>query len=386
MKKWLVAAFSLVLMGNQNHSKRMYYVDIPLSSTQELGELRGRGFDIAGINFDNQTVSLVMKETELLRAKNLNIISMREVGRLDEEYKNPQEVEAILIETEKNFPGLVRRESIGKSVEGRDIWAVAITNKDSNQKRTKPTILVDATHHAREVMTTEVALDVIEYLTENHDTETKVQDWLDKYEVWVVPMLNPDGNHRVWTEDTMWRKNAQGGYGVDINRNYPYRWAGCSGSSGSKTSDTYRGASPASEPETQALMNLVKRINPKFNLSYHSYSEIVIYPFGCSPETVPNPDAKVYLETGKQLASKLVKDSGSGSYKPGTSYDLLYNVDGGSIDWMYRYEKVMAFVVELNGSWQGFQPSYKTWRNVTVQRQRAGWMYLLEQMDAPGIK
>ena len=128
------------------------------------------------------------------------------------------------------------------------------------------------------------------------------------------------------------------------------------------------------------------RIQPKFNLSYHSYSELVIYPFGCSPEKVPSPDADIYLQTGKELAKKLVKDSGQGSYKAGTSYELLYNVDGGSIDWMYGKEKVMAFVVELNGSYQGFQPSYSKWRDSTVARQRAGWMYLLEQMDKPGIK
>jgi len=386
MKKWLVVALTAVLLGNQTHSRRYYYVEVPMESPKDLEPLRAQGYDIAGVDFEKKTASLVMEETELSRARNLTVIAMREFDRLDEEYKNPAEVEASLIETEKNYPHLVRRESIGKSVEGREIWAVALTHKFSRKKAPKKTLLVDATHHAREVMTTEVALDIIDYLTKNFAADEQVRKWLDNYEVWVVPMLNPDGNERVWTEDRMWRKNARGGYGVDINRNYPYSWAKCNGSSGFTGSDTYRGASAGSEPETQALIQLVTRIQPKFNLSYHSYSELVIYPFGCNPETVPSPDADVYLQTGKELAKKLVKDSGQGSYKAGTSYDLLYNVDGGSIDWMYGKEKVMAFVVELNGSYQGFQPSYSKWRDSTVARQRAGWMYLLEQMDKPGIK
>ena len=386
MKQWLVLAATLVLLGNQTHAKRFYYVDIPMGSHADIASLRMQGLDVAGIDLERGIVSLVLEEKELKRTRDLGAVAIRELDRLDEEYKTPSELESILIEAEKNYPHLVRRESIGKSVEGREIWAVALTHKFSKSQEPKKTMLVDSMHHAREVMTVEVAIDIIDYLTKNYESDEKVKKWMDSYEIWVVPMLNPDGNDRVWNSDRMWRKNAQGGYGVDVNRNYPYSWAKCNGSSGSKFSDTYRGASEGSEPETQALMSLVRRIQPKFNLSYHSYSELVIYPFGCSPEKVPSPDAKIYLETGKELARKLVRDSGSGSYKAGTSYELLYNVDGGSIDWMYGKEKVMSFVVELNGSGQGFQPNYKKWRDSTVERQRAGWMYLLDQMGAPGIK
>lgn len=386
MKKWIVLATTFVLLGNHSARQAQFYVEVPLTSSSDVAELRAKGLDVAGIDLERKIVSIVMKESELNRLRGVQVVSQREINRLDEEYKNPSEVESALIDFEKNYPQLVRRESIGKSVEGRDIWAVVLTQKYSRGKEPKKTILVDAMHHAREVMTTEVALDIIDYLTKNYETDPKVRNWMDKYEIWVVPMLNPDGNNRVWSEENMWRKNTQGGHGVDINRNYPYEWASCNGSSSLKSSDTYHGASGGSEPETQALMALATRIQPKFNLSYHSYSELVIYPFGCDPKTVPSSDAKIYLETGKELAKRLVRDSGEGHYQAGTSYDLLYNVDGGSIDWMYGKEKIMAFVVELNGSWQGFQPSYKKWRDSTVQKQRAGWMYLLDQMGEPGIK
>lgn len=386
MKKWLLLAASALVLESQAYAQNSYYVEVPFKAASEIGELRARGLDVAGVNLETHTVSLVMNEKDLKATRDLGILSFREVGRLDDEYLDPTELEGILSNYERNYPDLVRRESIGKTHEGRDIWAVALTQKYSNQKEPKKAIVIDSMHHAREVMTTEVAVDIIDYLTKNYETDSKVKSWLDKYEIWVVPMLNPDGNNKVWTEDHMWRKNTSGGHGVDINRNYPYAWASCNGSSGFQFSDTFRGPSGGSELETQALMSLVSRVKPKFNLSYHSFSEIVIYPFGCDPKTVPEPDAAVYLKTGKELASKLGRDSGSGSYKAGTSYDLLYNVDGGSIDWMYGKEKVMAFVVELNGSSQGFQPDYKKWRDSTVKRQREGWIYLLDQMAVPGIK
>ena len=172
---------------------------------------------------------------------------------------------------------------------------------------------------------------------------------------------------------------------MDVNRNYPYDFNSCGGSSGNQHSDTYRGASPGSEPETQALMQLASDIKPKFNISYHSFSEIVIYPFGCQPKQIPSGDRQIYHGVGNELARRLIRDSGNGSYQAGTSYELLYNVDGGSVDWMYGEEKIMSFVVEINSSSQGFQPSYQQWRDRTLKIQRKGWEYILEAMDGPDL-
>ncbi len=203
--------------------------------------------------------------------------------------------------------------------------------------------------------------------------------------VWVVPVINPDGYQISWSSYRYWRKNARGGFGVDLNRNFPAGFGG-SGSSGFKRSDTYRGESAGSELETKAIMALASRIHPVLAVSYHSFSEIVIYPFGCSPKKIAGTDAAIYLGVAKELSKTLVRDSGNGTYTPGTSYELLYNVDGGSVDWMYDKEKTMAFVVEINSDAQGFQPSYSQWRDKTVLRQRPGWQYILDRMSGPGLK
>lgn len=374
---------AVLLCATAVATAREYYVDVPMSGPADLKKYTEMGFDVGGVDVEKKTATLVMQEAALSRTRSLRVISKREVGRLDQAFKKYSDVEKALLDTEKRFPHLTKIESIGKSGEGREILAIQITAQFSLQK--KEVVLFDAMHHAREVMTPEVALDIVDYLTRNFDTDLKVRNWLNKYEVWVIPMVNPDGNNKVWNAATMWRKNTKGGYGVDVNRNYPYAWNTCNGSSGNKNDDDYRGASAGSEPETQAITNFVKKIRPKMNISYHSFSEIVIYPFGCSPKKITAPDATRYLAVGKELARRLVRDSGSGSYAPGTSYQLLYDVDGGSIDWMYNEAKVMSFVVEVNSTTQGFQPSYAKWRDISVERQRAGWQYILDEMSGPGV-
>lgn len=364
-------------------SAKEFYVTVPASGAEDLKKLVEQGYDVGGIDVEKKTATLVVHESQSLRG--LRVLSKREIGRPDALYKKPVDIERTLLQVADYYPHLVTVEKIGRTHDGRDIMAAHIASKFVSSTEPKKAVVFDAMHHAREIMTPEVALDIVDYLTKNYATDPQVQKWVNSYDIWVVPMVNPDGNHKVWNGSSMWRKNVLNGYGVDNNRNYPYEWNSCAGSSGSTSSDTYRGPSPASEPETQALMNLVKRVKPMFNISYHSYSEIVIYPFGCSPKKIPSPDREVYEGVGKDLAKKLVRDSGSGTYTAGTSYELLYNVDGGSIDWMYAANKTMAFVIEINSGSQGFQPSFTTWRDKTVEKQRKGWQYILERMEGPGL-
>lgn len=379
---------TLFLLAGGPAPEKRYYVEVPFTGPEGLRSLVEQGYDVGGVNLEKSTATLVVAERDLNRARGLRALSTRPILAPDEQYKKPEDVEQALKNAEKNFPDLAKVESIGQSVEGRDIWAIHLTafKVPAADGGEKPAVLFDAMHHAREVMTSEVALDIVDYLTTNYASDASVKKWMDRYNIWVIPMNNPDGNSKVWGHNSMWRKNTQGGYGVDINRNYPYAWNTCNGSSGNKGADDYRGESAGSEPETQAIMALTERIKPVFDISYHSFSQIVIYPYGCSGHHIPSEDKEVYEGIGRELASKLVTDSGSGHYRAGTSYELLYNVDGGSIDWMYDATKTMAFVIEMNGDSLGFQPSYDKWRDKTVERQRAGWQFILDRMEGPGIR
>jgi carboxypeptidase T len=337
--------------------------------------------DVAGVDIDAKTADVVVTDAEYknLEAAGFNVevkMSTSLMRSPDSEYKNPEEIVKILNDFHARFPELTVLKEVGKSLQGRSIWALKISDNAQVREANEPAVLFNGMHHAREVMGPEVALDIIETLLDNYGKDNKITHWVDSNEIWVMPMFNVDGNNIVWTKDTMWRKNARGNYGVDINRNYPYAWGSCNGSSGSTYAQDYRGPSPASEPETNVMMNLVKEIRPVFDISYHSYSQLVIYPFGCNGKHTPNAD--VVEKIGKEMGTKL-------GYKPGTSWETLYSTDGGDIDWMYGEYQVIPYVIEVNKSSDGFQPSFDL-RQPTVELNRKGWQHLLDRVDGSGIR
>jgi carboxypeptidase T len=348
-------------------------------------EFRRRGIDVAGQDILKDEVYLYVdtKDRADLLTLGLDLGEMHPAGSLqgspDEEYKTPNEVNELLSKYASQFPQLATLSSFGKSLEGRDLQVLKITNGSG----IKPTILFNGMHHAREVMTTEVVLDIADYLLSNYGRDPKVTAWVDNYEIYLVPMFNVDGNNKVWNEDNMWRKNTRGRFGVDLNRNYPYGWNSCNGSSPYEMAQDYRGPSAASEPETRALMGLVAQVRPVFDISFHSFSELVIYPYGCGEHT---EQKDVVEPIGQKIASLLPRDDGRGTYSAGTPPDLLYPADGGDMDWMYHEYNVLPYVIELNSASLGFQPSYSKWRDKTVTKMRASWMYLLDRMSESSIE
>lgn len=359
------------------------------NTPDKIRSLVEQGYDIAGMNLEHGTIDIITPRLDDNWSTNFlgfQIQSRRNVtlsNAPEDEYKNSDEVEQLLKGYADNYPHLVSLESIGKSVQHRNIWAIKITDHPEKRETEEPQILFNAMHHAREVMSTEVSLDIVEYLITRYGTDPAVTKWIENNEIWVVPMINVDGNNKIWNGNNMWRKNVSYENGVDINRNYPYAWGNCNGSSGNPISETYRGPYAASEPETQALMGLVARIQPTFNISFHSYSEIVIYPYGCEGQRTESTE--IVEEIGQQIAKLLPRDSGHGTYAAGTSWELLYPVDGGDIDWMYHQYHVLPFVIEVNSSFQGFQPPYH-WRQPTVEKMRNGWQMLLERSNQSGIR
>lgn len=342
--------------------------------------LKQNEFDITGVNYKTMEIEALLSDAELamIQSQKTQIkfsFPQNLAMAPDQEYKNPQEIEDFLREVHAQYPDITEIKSIGKSLEGRDIWAIKISD-NVRVDEVEPTILVNGMHHAREVMTPEITTDMVSYLTSNYGKDEAVTRWVNNTEIWVIPMFNVDGNNKMWTEDSMWRKNTRNGFGVDLNRNYPYGWNSCKGSSASTGAQDYRGTAPASEPETQAMMNFVAEIKPVFDISYHSYSEIVIYPYGCRPNRTPTEEAVEII--GAEIGKKI-------DYKPGTAWELLYNADGGDIDWMYTAHQVIPYVIEVNGTWDGFHPNYKKMRDKTVLRNRPGWQHLFTRLEGPSI-
>src|SRR5262249_39437001 len=144
-------------------------------------------------------------------------------------------------------------------------------------------MLIVACHHAREINTPVVALDAIDRLLNGYGVDPEVTTLVNRYEIWVAPVWNPDGYNYVFTTDNLWRKNRRnnggGAFGVDQNRNYPFGWtAACSGST-SPSSDTYKGPSASSEPETQTMTALSNDRNFDKVIDFHSYGRDLLYAY-----------------------------------------------------------------------------------------------------------
>lgn len=263
-----------------------------------------------------------------------------------------------LANLQRVFPDLTHVETLGTSIEGRSIPVLKISDHAAEDDPSEPDVLIVGNHHARELMSVEVPLHLARTLLSSYATDPDIRRLVDEREVWIVPMLNPDGH--VYQQETQerpgWRKNRRllddGVFGVDLNRNYPFRWGlDDEGSSGNFFNETYRGATPLSEPESQALMRLVQRQEFEIALSYHSFGELLLYPWGYT-RMQRTPDHAVYVA----LAAEMVRDNG---YRPGNAYSgVIYVTNGGWGDTMYgdtstKSKQTFAFTVELNSLAQG---------------------------------
>ena len=389
MKLFISAVILLLALNSFAHEGQLFnkswtmIAGVKVQNLQKgLKTLSQMDLDIAGISYDQKIVDVLIDEHDYNHLKSLgfdiDVMNTKGVSASpDEEYKNPKEIQELLENFNAKYPQLTKLVSIGKSLEGRDIWAIKITEEAHLDDPSKPVVLFNSMHHAREIMTPEISIDIIEYLLENSSSNSEVKEWLATTVIWVMPMFNVDGNNKMWNDDKYWRKNTRNGYGVDLNRNYPSGWGSCNGSSGSMSSQTYRGPEPASEPETLAMMNFIENTRPVFDISYHSYSELVIYPYGCEDQRTQT----------KEVVEKIGKHIGKAvDYKAGTAWELLYNADGGDIDWMYEAYQVIPFVLEVNSRWAGFHPDYSRWRDKTVERNRVGWQYLIKRAHQSGIR
>jgi len=392
----VVLVFLLSALNVQAHnavsSSKNRMVTLKLTDfKKQILELRENGVEILGINIEQSTVDIVEEEGGFVGAnlKNAKVLRSGEIKHEfapDARYTTYDKLSTFLRQLTDAHQDISRLVSLGKTLEGRDILAVKISTNPDEVDSTKPNVVFNAMHHAREVMTAEVGMDIAEYLLKQHSSNEKVRSWIDQVVIWVIPMVNPDGNNKVWTYDTMWRKNARPPSGVDINRNYPFKWKACNGASDSPSAQDYRGPSANSEPETQVMVNFIKKVRPVMSISFHSYSELVLYPLSCQGEHAPNHD--LIAKIGKEIASKLPSDSGNGFYKPGTPWEVLYGVDGGDIDYYYNEAQTLPYVIEMNqsgGIFKPFEPDYAKFRQKTVEKMRAAWGLVMNRVTGSGI-
>jgi carboxypeptidase T len=341
-------------------------------------EVAQSGVDVLGVRDGAMEVVASPAQASALRAQGLSLdlagdwramlaergggVSTRAAADFpagDEGYHTYDEMVAALQAAASEHPDITAVSSLGKSYEGRDIPIIKISDNAATDED-EPEVLFTCNMHAREHLTTEMCLRIVERLTSG-------SDFVASREIYVVPSLNPDGSTYDISggEYQGWRKNRQpnsnGTVGTDPNRNFAYKWGCCDGSSTSPSAEDYRGPSAASAPEVAALQAFVdSRVvggvqQIKGHIDFHTFSELVLWPFGHTFDTVTEGMTQAEYDRFSSIGEEMAASNG---YTPDQSSGL-YITDGDINDWMWGAHKVLSYCFEMyptGGGIDGFYP------------------------------
>jgi len=313
-------------------------------------------------------------------------------------YHNYTEIINTLFYLNDTYSGLVDLFSIGKSWQNQDIYCIRLTNEDITHP--KPKLLFAGYHHARELISAELALYFAVEAATKFGTNETITHMLNYSEIYIIPALNVDGFSAV-KENEWQRKNVHpfdedndtlldedppedvdgdgyiedliqwDGYqwvfvrwegidsdsdgslnedwvgGVDLNRNYGYQWnASCYSGSPYAWAEDYRGPAPFSEPETQAMRDLALGNDFRYAISFHSGSESIGYPWGYTAN--PTPDDNIFRQVASNLSALVGAPYGQSALG-------MYTLSGSWDDWMYANRSTFALTCEIytnQSAWQ----------------------------------
>ena len=292
-------------------------------------------------------------------------------------------IQSKVAKLEMQYPNILDTTTIGYSIENREITAFKISD-NVDQSEDEARIIFIGTYHAREWIVPNVTYLIIQELLENYEQDASTRSFINNTEIFVVPMVNPDGHiySMIDASKRFWRKNRRnnkdGTFGVDLNRNHSFKWGlNNTGSSPLSSSQTYRGVTADSEPETRAVRDFVRKYRPDILLSYHSYGELVLYPWGYTRETTGSNHSRI----AAKISEKIREVHGrSYTFQQGIE---LYPTNGDLTDWSYGELGILSFTIELrprSNSLQGFVlPENEILP--TFQENYNSVLYLLEEVQ-----
>ena len=295
----------------------------------------------------------------LLAAALAPVATSAEYPAQDSRYHSYPEMVSHIKAVAARHPNLVRLFSIGKSYQGRRIWAAEVSDHAGTDEA-EPEVLFDGLHHAREHLSAEMPIYILDLLTSQYGRQTdlgrRVTRLVDERRTWIIFMVNPDGLQYDLTGSPYrsWRKNRQptpgsGGTGTDINRNYGYRFGCCSASSGNPAAWNFRGPRAWSTPEARALRDFIlgrvvdgqQRI--RTHITFHTAGELVLWPYSYTYRDLPPDMTELDMRTFRAMGKAMARENG---YTPKQS-SSMYPTDGDMIDWTYARQRIFSFTFEL---------------------------------------
>ncbi len=397
----------LLSIGNTDKMVVRVYAD----DYNNLSRIELKSLDIAGRRYQ-EYFDLVVSPDEYgfvlssgLRSEiitdNLDLLKDEFRGQ----YHSYDEVTQILRNFVSSYPSLCKLDSIGPSYQGRWVYAVKVSDEPQVEDSTEPGVLFDGLHHAREWATIETVIFYADTLTKGYGTDPVITDLVDNNEIWLIPIVNPDGYVYDYPGGNMWRKNRKpylGYTGTDLNRNYngalnedPHGdW--CSVPDGGSITNhpshsTFCGAYAGFGDVVDAMMDFHRTHDINANISYHSYGEEIIWPWAYTNPGY-TPDNEAYVAIAQVMASRIHR-VGSGYYQATGS---LYPNTGTTRTWVYGYHhyvkgsSCLSYTIEIGTSF--YQSTgdldyiaHENWKGALYLAQKADSIreFLLPDVPAP---
>ena len=373
------------------------YVVDGASTAQDRTAISSTGAAIDQVAADEVLVTATPDEAAKITALGFEVEGleiMQTFATPDPGYTTYTELLDFIDDTVSDHPGLITSSVIGTSYQGRDIVAVKISD-NATADENEPEVLFTHGQHAREHLTVEMAVYLMDLLTDEYGADPRITDLVDGREIWIIPNVNPDGSaYDMATSNWRnWRKNRQPNsgssyVGTDLNRNWDYNWGCCGGSSGSPSSSTYRGPAPESATEVQVVADFVRGrvVNGEQQITsaidFHTYSELILWPFGYTYSDVTGGMNLDEYNTHVALGTHMANANG---YTPQQSSDL-YITDGSINDWLWGDQRIVNFTYEMypRSAWSGggfYPPSSVIDRE--TERNREAVLRLLDYADCP---
>ncbi|WP_460068938.1 M14 family metallopeptidase [Streptomyces sp. YKOK-I1] len=355
---------------------------------EETVVVSGRADQIAKLRSQGYEVTPVGSAPDRLAADEVRLFDF---PTADAKYHNYAEMTAEIDQRVAAYPSIMSKQVIGKSYGGRDIVAIKISDNVGTDEA-EPEVLFTHHQHAREHLTVEMALYLLRELGAGYGSDSRVTNMVNGREIWIIPDLNPDGGEYDIATGSYrsWRKNRQPNsgssyVGTDLNRNWNYNFGCCGGSSGSTSSETYRGTSAESAPEVKVVSDFVRsrvvggKQQITAGIDFHTYSELVLWPFGYTYS-----DTATGMTADDNAAFKAVgqKMAASNGYTAEQSSDL-YITDGTIDDYLWGVHKIFSYTFEMyptSSSGGGFYPPDEVIERET-SRNRDAVLQLLENAD-----
>ncbi|HUW61745.1 MAG TPA: M14 family zinc carboxypeptidase [Candidatus Bathyarchaeia archaeon] len=320
----------------------VYVLNITAPDEAALHALVEAGYDVASVHGLTATIYATPAERQTLLATGWPVTEVDQTADIEKTlgvYHTYDSLTTELVETYASLhPDICRMQSLGKSYQNRELWALLITDyPDADED--EPECKFVATMHGDEPIGMELCLYLIDLLLNQYGTDERITSLVDNTALWIVPLMNPDG---LENED---RRNAQG---YDLNRrfpNYPNEFTGTIFNTPLDVSGR--------PPEVACIMNWTAQESFTLAANFHTGALVVNYPYDHeegipSGQPAPSPDEVLFQDISRRYSINNSPMWNNPAFEDGiTNGSDWYAITGGMQDWDYRFAACNHVTVEL---------------------------------------